>query len=64
MDIFEEGNKGNELIVLDIAFPRFQDDGILGLSADMLGFGVYDYDFGKIAVKVGEILCLLVYVLE
>lgn len=46
MDIFEEGNKRYELFVLDIAFPRFQNDGILGLSADMLGFGVYNNDFG------------------
>jgi hypothetical protein len=56
VDVFEEGDEGDEFFVFDVAFPFFEDDGIFGLFFGVGGDGVdHDY-FGQIAVEIGEVL--------
>lgn len=52
MDIFEEGNQCYKLLVAGLALPGVQNDGVLGLLADVRGVCVEDNDLGKITVKV------------
>ena len=40
MDVFKEGNQGDEFFVLDCTFPLFEDDGIVRLLSGVPGDGV------------------------
>jgi hypothetical protein len=56
VNVLEEGNQRHELLVVGIALPGLQNDGVLGLLADVFGLGVEDDDLGEITVEVGEVL--------
>jgi hypothetical protein len=40
VDIFEEGDQGNELFVLHLSLPFLEDDGVFGLLFGVVGVGV------------------------
>lgn len=46
VDVFEERDQAGELLVLRVTFPGWQDNGVLGLSADVRGIGVDNDYFG------------------
>jgi hypothetical protein len=52
VDVFEEGDQSNEFLVVSVTFPGFEDDGVLGLLANMFGVGVDDDDLGKVTVEI------------
>ena len=56
VDIFEEGDQGNELFVLHLSLPFFEDDGVFGLLLGVVGVGVDEDYFGEVPVQVGEVL--------
>lgn len=56
VDVFEEGDEADELLVVGVALPGVEDDGVLGLLADVAGVGVDDNDLGQITVEVRQIL--------
>lgn len=55
-DVFEERDKGNELLVGGGAGPGGQDDGVAGLEGGVFGGGVEDYGAGEGPVEVCEVL--------
>ena len=55
-DVFEEGDEGDKFIVVGVAFPFGEDDGVFGLEFGVGGDGVDEDGFGEGAVEVGEIL--------
>lgn len=56
MDVLEEGDQGDELLVVAVALPGIEDDGVLGLLANVLGVGVDDDDLGEVTVQVRQVL--------
>lgn len=52
MDIFKEGDQGNEFFILHIPFPWLEDDGVFGLFPCVTGFGVEQDYFREVAVEV------------
>ena len=58
VDVFEERNQGNQFLVVGISLPGIEDNGVLGLLADMLGIGINDDDLGQVTVEVGKILLI------
>lgn len=56
MDVFEEWDQTNEVLVVRVALPWLQNDGVLGLLSNMALIGVDDNDLREIAVEVGKIL--------
>jgi hypothetical protein len=56
VDIFEKGNQSHKLLVAGLALPGVQNDGVLGLLADVGRVGVEDNDLGQITVEVREVL--------
>jgi hypothetical protein len=56
VDVFEEWDQTNEVLVVRVALPWLQNDGVLGLLSNMALIGVDDNDLREIAVEVGKIL--------
>lgn len=52
MDVLEEGDEADEVLVVGISRPGLEDNGVLGLVADVLGLGVDDDNLGEISVEV------------
>ena len=55
-DVFEEGDKGHQVLVLGVAGPFGKDDGVFGLRGGVGRYGVESDDFGGIAVQEGDVL--------
>ncbi len=59
VDVFEEGDQGDEFFVFDVAFPRLENDGVVRVLFGVRGFCVdHDY-FGEVTIEVGEVLGML-----
>jgi len=56
VDILEEGDQAYEVLVLGLALPRVEDNGVFGLLADMRGLCVDNDDLGEVTVEVREVL--------
>jgi hypothetical protein len=56
VDVLEEGNQGDELLVVTVALPGVEDDGVFGLLADVLRVRVDDDDLGQVTVQVRQVL--------
>ena len=56
VNVFKEGDQANEVIVLGLSLPGVENDGVLGLLANVRGFGVDDDNLGEVTVKVGKVL--------
>lgn len=57
--MLKERNEVDQLLVFDIALPWFQNNGVFGLSFDMLRFGIQYYRFGERSVEVREVLYVI-----
>jgi hypothetical protein len=55
-DVFEEGDELNEGLVVRVAGPWGEDDGVIGLVFGVAGHRVDHDDFGEIAIQIGEVL--------
>lgn len=52
VDVFEEGDQGDEFFVFDVAFPRLENDSVSGVLLGVRRFRVdHDY-FGEVTVEV------------
>lgn len=56
VNVLEEGDEANEVLVVAVTLPGVEDNGVLGLVADVLGIGVDNYDLGEVSVQIREVL--------
>jgi len=56
VNVFQERDQPDQALVVGVAFPRVEDNGVFPVLPDVSGICVDDNDLGQVSIEIGQVL--------